>query len=80
MKMRRGEGGGRGNGIPAPPTPVPPLVFLAFFTYHYLPLPERLEQARYLGIGFHGTRKNQNPQGLFQVGETCRIKQPFFST
>ena len=50
MKMRRGGGGGgveRGNGIPAPSSPVPPLVFLAFFTYQYLPLPERLEQARY---------------------------------
>ena len=76
MKMRRG--GGRGNGIPAPPTPVPPLVFLAFFTYHYLPL--NLNAWNRLGIGFHGTRENQNPQGLFQVGETCRIKQPFFST
>lgn len=79
MKMRQAGGGGGGEREWHSRTALPstPLVFLAFFTYHYLPLPERLEQG---GIGFHGTRKNQNPQRLFQVGETCRIKQPFFST
>ena len=48
----------------------------SFPRFLYLPL--NLNAWNRLGIGFHGTRKNQNPQGLFQVGETCRIKQPFF--
>ena len=47
MKMRRGRGGGEREWHSRTALPSTPLVFLAFFTYHYLPLPERLEQARY---------------------------------